>query len=252
MRRSADLPQKLAPITGFKDCYPARYVDEVHTHNRCQLSFLISGVMTVTTDTASYVLPPNRAIWVPANMRHQASCKSEVEFIVLYVDPKLDPRPRTARVFEITPLVRALIDEVAQFTEKRQFRDREQRVLEMLISEIELMPHLPASATLPADRRLKRVCDAIIADPADARPLDDWADVAGMGRRTFTRAFRSQTGVSLSMWRRQIRLMEAASRIAAGESVSNVAFDVGYESPSSFIAMFHKVFGEPPGAYCRR
>jgi AraC-like DNA-binding protein len=252
MRRSADLPEKLAPVTGFKDCYPASYVDKPHAHDRCQLSFNISGVMTITTETASFVLPPNRAVWIPAGMHHQASCKSEVEFIVLYVAAKLDPRPSIARTFEITPLVRALIDEVAQFTERRQFRDREQRVLDMLMSEIELMPHLPACATLPTDRRLKRVCDAILADPADARPLDEWADVAGMGRRTFTRAFRTQTGLSLSMWRRQVRLMEAASRIAAGESVSNVAFDVGYESPSSFIAMFHKVFGEPPGAYCRR
>lgn len=252
VRRSADLPEKLAPVIGFRDCYPARYQDLPHTHDRCQFSFAISGVMTVTTETASFILPPNRAMWIPANVRHQASCRSEVEFIVLYVDSRLDPRPLTTRVFEITPLVRSLIDEVALFTEKRRFGAREQKLVEMLISEMELMPHLPVCAALPTDRRLKRVCDAILADPADARPLDDWAEVAGMGRRTFTRAFRNQTGLSLSMWRRQVRLMEAASRISSGESVNNVALDVGYESPSAFIAMFHKVFGAPPGAYCRR
>lgn len=252
MRRSADLPAKLAPAIGLRDCYPARYHDKPHTHDRSQLSFAVSGVMTITTETASFILPPNRAIWIPANVRHQVACRSEVQFIVLYIDPALDPQPQATRVFEITPLVRALIDEVALFTEKRQFREREQKLVDMLISEMALMPHLPVSAALPADRRLQRVCDAILVDPTDARSLDEWARLAGMTRRTFTRAFRKETGLSLAMWRRQTRLMEAASRIAAGESVNNVAWDVGYESPSAFIAMFHKVFGAPPGAYCRR
>lgn len=252
MKRTADFPVSLSPVLALEDCYPARYADTAHTHDYCQLSFALSGVINITTDGASYILPPNRAIWIPAGVPHQTLCRSEVRFLALYVDPKLDRHPQTTRVFDVSPLVRSLIDEVAAFTERCEFTEREDRLVMFLMDEIERMPRLPASAGLPADKRLRRVCEAILADPADNRPIDDWADVAGMGRRTFTRAFRAQTGMSLATWRRQVRLMEAASRIAAGQSINAVAYDVGYESPSAFIAMFHREFGAPPGAYCRR
>jgi AraC-like DNA-binding protein len=252
MKRSVDLPEALAPVLAFDDCYPARYVDAMHVHERGQLSFAHSGVMKVTTDDGSYFLPPNRAIWIPAGVRHQTYCRGEVRFLVLYVDPKFGRVSPTTRVFEVSPLVRALMGEVATFTDRLVFNDREVRLVELLLEEIESMPRLAARAALPADRQLRRVCDAIIADPSDNRSIDDWAKVAGMGRRTFTRAFRSQTGMSLAVWRSQVRVMEAASRIASGETINSVAYEMGYESPSAFIAMFHRILGAPPRAYCRR
>ncbi|HVK80774.1 MAG TPA: AraC family transcriptional regulator, partial [Verrucomicrobiae bacterium] len=197
-------------------------------------------------------LPPNRAIWIPAGVRHQTLCRGEVRFLALYVDATLDRQPGVTRVFEVSPLVRALIDEMALSTEKRAFGAREAAMSKLLLDEIDRMPRLPATTNFPTDNRLRRVCDAILADPADNRPIDEWADVAGMGRRTFTRAFRLETGMSLVTWRRQVRLTEAASRIAAGQTINAVAYEVGYESSSAFIAMFHREFGAPPGAYCRR
>ena len=70
-----------------------------------------------------------------------------------------------------------------------------------------------------------------------------------MGRRTFTRAFKQETGMGLAVWRQQVRLMEALSRLASGESVTQVAFEVGYDSPSGFSAMFRRAFGVPPSQY---
>ena len=70
-----------------------------------------------------------------------------------------------------------------------------------------------------------------------------------MGRRTFTRAFRRETGLSFAVWRQNVRLMEALSLMASGQSVTSVAYDVGYNSPSAFTAMFRRVFGVAPTAY---
>lgn len=251
MKRSADLPEALSPVVALEDCYPARYVDAMHTHDRGQLSFAISGVMKITTDDGSFFLPPNRAIWIPAGVRHQAYCRGEVRFLVLYVDAKYGRQLGTTRVFEVSPLVRALMGEVATFTDRQVFNEREVKLVELLFEEMERMPHLLARAALPTDRQLRRVCDALIADPSDTRSIDEWAKVAGMGRRTFTRAFRAETGMSLAVWRSQVRVMEAASRIASGETINAVAYEMGYESPSAFIAMFHRVLGAPPRAYIR-
>jgi AraC-like DNA-binding protein len=70
-----------------------------------------------------------------------------------------------------------------------------------------------------------------------------------MSRRTFTRIFRSETGVTFATWRQNVRLIEAMSRLSTGQSVTAVALDVGYNSPSAFTAMFRRAFGVPPRQY---
>jgi AraC-like DNA-binding protein len=94
-----------------------------------------------------------------------------------------------------------------------------------------------------------RICHAILKDPAQNDSLDNWAVAAGMCRRTFTRAFRHETGVTFATWRQNVRLMEAMSRLSTGRSVTAVAFDVGYSSPSAFTAMFRRAFGVSPTQY---
>lgn len=234
------------------DSYPAGYVDGFHSHERSQLSYALTGVMSVVTDTSSFVLPPNRAIWLPAGTRHEVSCRGPVTLNVLYVDPDLPGQPRHCRVFDVSPLVRALIDEVITFEHAYDEQGREGRIVSLLLDEVGRMPDIALSAPTPQDRRLRRVCDMIIADPADRRDLDDFAKIAGMGRRTFTRAFRHQTGMGFAMWRQQVRLMAAISLLGEGQSITNIAYDVGYESASSFTAMFHRVLGVPPSHYARQ
>ncbi|HEU4959356.1 MAG TPA: helix-turn-helix transcriptional regulator [Sphingomonas sp.] len=251
MIRSADLPPDMAAVVAFEDRYRAGFVDPPHSHDRAQLSFALSGVLTVNTVDASFALPPNRAIWIPAHTTHQTICRSDVVFQALYIDPRFVRQPRRCRVFEASPLVRSLANEITTFDYRYAMEGREAAIVQLLLDEIERMPVVPLRAELPDDRRLRRVCEAILADPADTHDIDYWAKQAGMARRTFTRCFREQTGMGLATWRRQVRVMEAASRIAAGEPITSVAYDVGYDSPSAFTAMFHRTFGATPSTYCR-
>lgn len=249
MKRSADLPLTIRPVVVLADDYPAGYVDHWHSHERSQLCYARSGVMSLVTDQTSFVLPPNRAVWLPAGMLHQVTCIGPVSVQVVYVDPALPAQPIGCRLFEMSHLVRALIDEVLCFDHAYDEDGREGRIVQLMLDEIQRMPAEPFHAPMPADRRLRRVCDLILADPADPRDLDDWARVAGMGRRTLTRAFRQETGMGLSHWRQQVKLMAALSLLSSGRSVTSVAYDVGYESPSSFTAMFHRALGVPPSQY---
>lgn len=252
MTVSANVPQSLAAVMAFEGRYAAGFVDPWHTHDRAQLSFALSGVLTVNTGSTSFVLPPNRAVWIPPHMKHQTICRSEVVFRVIYIDERFANGQKKHRVFEVSPLLRALIGEIAGFDRDLDMASREAAIVQLLLNEVDRMPDVPIQAELPRDRRLRRVCEAILADPADTREIDHWAKEVGMARRTFTRSFREETGMGLAMWRRQVRVMEAASRIAAGESVTTVAYNVGYNSPSAFTAMFHRTLGAAPTEYCRK
>lgn len=234
---------------GFADEYPAGMVDPAHSHPRSQLTYCSSGVMMVMTAEGVFMLPPHRAIWIPAGLEHEVQCRGPVSSYTLYIDPALDPDPQTARVIEVSDLVRALVFEVGQFEPSYDLDGREGQIATLLLSEIRRMAVTPSDLPLPRDPRLLRVCHALMENPADHRDLDGWASLAAMGRRTFTRAFRRETGAGLATWRQQVRLMAAIPMMEAGKSVANVAYEVGYESPSAFTATFHKVFGLPPSAF---
>ena len=249
MKRSADYPLTIRPVVAFADDYPAGFIDPFHSHQRSQLCYAVSGVLSVVTATNSFILPPRRAIWIPAGMTHQVACRGPVQLHVVYLDPVLDSQPQTCRVFETSALVRALIGEILTFEHAYDEDGREGKLVRLLFDEVTRMPNINIQAPMPEDGRLLRVCNMILANPADSRDIDDWASIAGMGRRTFTRSFKEETGMGLATWRQQVRLMEALSLLHAGHSVTTVAFDVGYESPSAFTAMFHRCYGVPPSQF---
>jgi AraC-like DNA-binding protein len=55
--------------------------------------------------------------------------------------------------------------------------------------------------------------------------------------------------MSFGPWRRQALLLASLSRLAAGEPVTNIALDLGYDSPSAFTAMFRRTLGVTPSRY---
>ena len=239
-----------AAVVGLEDEYPPGFVDPPHSHRRSQLLYASSGVMAVTTTHANFVIPPQRALWVPSEVMHEVSCRGHVSLRTLYFNDAMTGMSGwPCRVIEVTDFLRALIVEMARLGSANDQDERRNRIAQLLVDELRLMPVAPYHAPMPTDPRLIRICKAIIADPADQRDLDELARIAGMGRRTFTRLFRAETGIGLAVWRQQIRLMEALSMLAAGKPITSVAYDVGYDSPSAFTAMFHRSFGVPPSQY---
>lgn len=250
MLRSADLAWVPRPVVALADEYPARFVDPRHSHNRAQLLFAAAGVMSVVTDNASFVIPPQRAIWVPAGAYHEVTCRSPVSVRTLYFEPGLD-LPSECRVIEVSELLRALILEAMTLPREYDANGRDGRIVELILDSIRAPSTVRLGAPMPTDPRLLRVCQALVADPTRDDSLDQWAEMACMSRRTFTRAFREQIGMSLAEWRQHVRLLEALARLACGQPVTTIAFDVGYESPSAFTAAFQRAFGVPPSRYMR-
>ena len=105
--------------------------------------------------------------------------------------------------------------------------------------------------TIPKEKKLARVANALLDDVGDDRTLDDWAHDAGMSRRTFMRAFSAEAGMSFGRWRQQARLFAALEMLAQRKSVTEVAIAVGYDSVSAFIEMFRTMLGITPQTYFR-
>jgi AraC-like DNA-binding protein len=119
----------------------------------------------------------------------------------------------------------------------------------LILDEIRELPVAPLHLPEPTDRRLRRITTVLKTAPADNRTLDLWARTAGASSRTLARLFVAETGMTFRQWRRQARLLTGLVHLAAGQSVTEVALHVGYESPSAFIAMFKHALGSTPSQY---
>lgn len=76
--------------------------------------------------------------------------------------------------------------------------------------------------------------------------IDDMADHVGMSRAVFHRRFKEATTLSPIQFVKSMRLNNAAMKIADGKTVSEAAWDVGYQSASQFSREFKRMYGQSP------
>jgi AraC-like DNA-binding protein/quercetin dioxygenase-like cupin family protein len=220
-----------------------------HTHADHQLAWAASGVLTVRAESAAWVLPPTRALWIPAGMRHETLSAGTATLRSAYIRPRLCPIGWTVP----TPvLASALLAELIGYLEARDLdahrRARAEAVLVDLMQPVAMTSiDVPAPAAGPA----RHVADALHRDPADARTLAQWGQVVGASERTLARAFVAGTGMSFGRWRTLLRVQSALVALARGETVASVGRRVGYESDSAFVAAFRRDTGITPAVYFR-
>ncbi|GKS85921.1 AraC family transcriptional regulator [Acidovorax sp. SUPP1855] len=96
-------------------------------------------------------------------------------------------------------------------------------------------------------RRIARAVAILRAEPARPVRIEQLAAAAGMGRSAFHLHFRAITSLSPLQFQKALRLMEARRLILSqGKSMSQVAFEVGYESASQFSREYARMHGQPP------
>lgn len=224
-----------------------------HAHERPQLIFAARGVMTVSTGEGAWVVPPQRALWMPAGTAHEIRMAGQVSMRTLYIHPDAsrDRLPATTRVIAVSPLLRELILRACLLPVLYDETGADGRVMALILDEIAALPSLALDLPTPRDSRLQALCRRLRADPGDTRTLDAWAREAGASARTLARLFQRETGLTFADWRQQARLLAAMARLAEGQPITRIALDLGYESPSAFAAMFRRTLGAPPSRYFR-
>ena len=225
-----------------------------HSHRRGQLIHTKRGCVSVMTGDALFVVPPQRAVWLPPETPHAARYPREVAFRGIFVAPALCAElPDRPTLVQIDALTRELIAVAARLPWSYAAEGPEARLLRVLLDRLAAaLPVAPLRLPEGRDPRVRKVMAALRADPADNRPLGAWAGSVHVSERSLARRFAADTGMSFGAWRQQLRLVAALERLAAGDPVTSVALDLGYRTPSSFTTMFKKALGVPPSAYFGR
>lgn len=228
---------------------PAGHRFDWHTHAKHQLAWAPRGVITVETDSATFVLPPTRALWIPARTRHEVRAGGDVEMQALYIRPQgCRIRWKQATAVAISPLTAELIGYLA---DRRLPRVRQLNAEAVLLDLLEPVRIATIEVRLPPAAPARIVADALMARPSDRSTLARWGRRVGASERTLARSFLAGCGMSFGRWRTLARLQSALPLLGAGAPVAAVAREVGYDTASAFVAAFRRETGVTPAAYFR-
>jgi len=164
---------------------PAGLVFDWHTHTDHQLAWAASGVLTVRTGDATWVLPPTRALWIPAGLQHETLSSGPATMRSLYIRPDRSP----VAWAEPTPVAASqLLAEMIGYLGGDGLGDAARARAEAVLADL-LQPvaRTTIDLRLPDDDRARQVALALLDDPADKRTLPEWGREVGASARTLAR-----------------------------------------------------------------
>lgn len=221
-----------------------------HQHVRGQLFCVETGLIQVDTPRGSWLLPPYRAGWIPPGVRHEVRVSGALSGWTLLMAPSFCSNlPATPCVVAISDVLRALAQRTTEWDKRASLTPEQERIATVIQDEIRRAPHESLHVPMPRDPRLLRVARAVLRDPGNPRTLEAWASSGAMSSRTLRRLTLAETGLSFGQWRQQVKLMHGLEMLARGVPVAEVSDVLGYSSPSNFIAMFRRAFGDSPARY---
>jgi AraC-like DNA-binding protein len=207
--------------------------------------------MQVTTPKGRWLVPPDRAVWVPARFEHAIDVLADIEMRTLYFDVAWLKRERQGAslasefVVRVSPLLHQAI--LALFDDGKS-RDRMALLIKLVMLELDRAEDSATFIPLPQEARCRRAADIVLRAPAAAHEIEDLARRVGTSARTLSRLFSAETQLSFKSWCQRARIASAIERLSTqpNASVKQVAADLGYASIPAFSHAFRQVTGKTP------
>ena len=220
-----------------------------HSHLRGQLLCIQSGLVQIRTSAGNWVLPPNRAGWIPPGAEHSLLfCSATSGYSVLIHPTRSAPLPKEPRVLALNELLLSAVIRSKEWSQL-QLSSENQRVVDVIIDEVCAAKDGGLYLPFPKDQRLIRITEGLLRDPGSAKTAEQWANTGGISARSLRRLISAETGLSFAQWRNHAKLCHALALLSQGTPVSEVSFSLGYSTPSNFIAMFKTFMGHSPSHY---
>jgi AraC-like DNA-binding protein len=243
-------PRLPSAVTTLTYDFVHGHVIPEHFHPEDQLVYACRGVMTVRTTEGAWVVPAQRAVWIPARIPHSIVTSGAVSMRTIYFRARLVRRlPRACCVVNVSPVLQELILHACTYSRLNRRSKVHARLIAVIVDQLGMVRAIPLQLPNPSDPRAVRVAEALQRDPSENRSLEAVCKHAGGSKRTIERLFQFETHLSLGKWRQQLRLMRSLQLLAAGEKITHAALETGYSTPSAFIAMFRKTLGTTPRRY---
>lgn len=230
------------PIHHRNRTYLDKHESSWHAHKEGQLFIVQSGLLLFELKDRRILIPSGQAGWVPSPMLHKGKSIGPVTCDLIYIDERFCRVLKEAFVFTPTTLLKEIVLRIAK---KKSFGS----LLPVLMDEITSATRAPLSLPMPMDKQLEKIAKSFVSNPGVNQTIEAWVKSGHLSKRTFTRRFREETGMSFAQWCQQVRVMQALQYLAKDKSITWIAFTLGYNSVSAFIKVFRQWMGVTPGRY---
>ncbi len=244
-----------APIRAGTYVYEG--VDRVsswHTHELHQIEYAIQGVAEVETSSGHHLLPPQRAIWIPAGLRHRTTLSGVLSLAVFFDPTMIGDAGAEAKVLAAAPVLREMMIYAARWPITRTDPDPTADAFFDVLARLTLegLDHdVPLYLPTSEDPVLAAVMSYTQDHLSDVTARQVCAAV-GISERTLRRRF-PVAGMTWGRYLITSRMLRAMAMLAEPRrTVMSVATEVGYDSVSAFTRAFRSFSGELPSAYRTR
>jgi AraC-like DNA-binding protein len=204
-------------------------------HREAQLVYAARGTMQVTTPKGRWLVPPDRAVWVPARSEHAIDVLADIEMRTLYFDLawlRREERSMSLDAEFVVRVSRLLHETILALFDGHDDPDRTELLVRLALLELH---HAEDSATfipLPHEPRCRRAANIVLGDPTGAHEIETLAREVGTSARTLSRLFSSETQLSFKSWCQRARIAAAIEKLSTETNVSvkQLAADLGYAS----------------------
>ena len=207
------------PVAAMAKQYPSGYEGYRHSHTRAQFLYAASGSMRLTLDVGRWIIPPRRAVWLPASYPHQTGSIGQLDMRTLYIDSDagLDSAPGVPRMLNVSPLLHELVLRVVDMPIEYDETGQDGQIVRALIGEIDWTPIHPVNLPSLKDKRLQRMERLLLSGPSNPSTLEQWAAKIGTSPRTLTRLIRRETDLTFQAWRDQVRTFVSIPMLTDGK-----------------------------------
>ena len=172
-----------------------------HYHDVPQLVYPSSGVLAISAADGTWVVPPQRAVWIPAGVRHAHQAHGPTQMRTLAFPPatRVDAQLRKSpAVVAVSPLLREVIVALTS-DDGTPYTARQRATMEQVaLDQLRRVDQLPVGLPTLADDRLRAIVAVLRADPGDERTLAEFQVLAvGASERTLSRLLQAGGGDDL-------------------------------------------------------
>jgi AraC-like DNA-binding protein len=207
--------------------------------------------MQVTTPKGRWLVPPDRAVWVPARSEHSIDVLADIDMRTLYFDLAWLARQERSASLDAEFVVRVsrlLHESILALFDGRNDPDRTEILVRLAMLELHQAEDSATFIPLPQEPRCRRAADIVLGDPTASHEIEALAREVGTSARTLSRLFASETQLSFKSWCQRARIAAAIERLSiqANVSVKALAAELGYASVPAFSHAFRQVTGKTP------
>lgn len=223
-----------------------------HAHPWGQINYLSHGVMSLLIGGKTFLSPPQYAIWIPPGVSHSAVNSTTASYRAVYLSDDVSSHmPTEACAITVSPVLRAILDEFSHLDVRVPATNQQRRMASVALDQIEASNRIQNYLPLPTSELLTKVLEYIRLHLNSKQSTKSLAAMFHITERTLERRCVSEIGVNIGEWQQRLRFLHALESLERGQSIKQIALDLGYSSTSVFINMFRRITGQTPEKYRR-